>query len=362
MLARLATSQRGFHMRTTIAFSLVTGLVAGLTACSAGMAAAPGAPAPDGGSPGPGGDAAASPAIDGGVVLPTIIDAGGGPLAPPDHGFQIVSPAVDIDPGVEVTYCFYFKTKNTSELAIQKWASHMTSGSHHMIVYLTPTDLETPGTLSTRDCGFGGGGSGPVWTYSAQSADAQSVLPPDDGAGTPVGQIIKANQSGFIQMHYLNASDNVIHAHVELNAYAYADTVRVTPAAPFVTYNTMINLQPASAGMVNGNCTVSPDAKFYVMTTHTHKQGVHTFVKDGALKVFDSTDWEHPGEQPWNAPPFFSFTSGKLTYQCEYMNPTNRLILTGDSAATDEMCMAIGYFFPAVGGKGHLCIDSNMLY
>lgn len=350
-------------MRTTIAFTLVTGLLAGVVACSANVASAPGTP--DGGSP-PGSDASA-PTTDAGIIISPIPTDAGGPLAPPEHGFQIVSSSVDIDPGVEVTYCFYFRTKNTSELAIQKWVSHMTSGSHHMIVYLTPTDLQTPGTLSTQDCGFGGGGGSSVWTYSAQSADAQAVLPPDDGTGTPVGQIIKANQSGFIQMHYLNASDNVIHAHVELNAYAYPDSARVTAAAPFVTYNTKINLQPGSAvapkpGMVNGSCTVSPDAKFYVMSTHTHKQSVHTFVKDGAATVFDSTSWEHPGEQTWNAPPFFSFASGKLTYQCEYMNPTNRLILTGDSAATDEMCMAIGYFFPAVGGKGHLCIDSNMLY
>ena len=346
----------------TIAISLVTALLAGLVACSASVARAPGAPDAGGDGDGGGGHDSSPipPLIDGGVVPPS--DAGG-PLAPPDHGFQIVSSAVDIDPHTEISWCFYFKTRNTSELAIQKWASHMTAGSHDMIVYLTPTDLQTPGTLSTRDCGFSADASGQVWTYSAQSADAQAVLPPDDGAGTPVGQIIKVGQSGFIQMHYLNASDNVIHAHVELNAYAYADTVRVTPAAPFVTYYTAINLAPGSVvapkpGMVSGSCTVAADAKFYVMSTHTHKQGVHTFVNDGAATVFDSTSWEHPGEQTWNAPAFFSFTSGKLNYQCEYKNPTNRLIQTGDSAATDELCMAIGYFFPAIGGKGHLCIDS----
>src|SRR5262249_13149460 len=159
-------------------------------------------------------------------------------------------------------------------------------------------------------------------------------------------------------------TDATIHAHVALNAYAYDDGVQVTPAGPFVTFNGMINLQPGSAvaptmGMVNGTCDMLADAatgkapKFYVMTTHTHKQGVHSFVKDGNTVVFDTTSWEHPGAATWPEIPFYTFTSGKLFYQCEYLNSTNRLIQTGDSAATDEMCMAVGYYFPATGGNGH---------
>jgi hypothetical protein len=185
---------------------------------------------------------------------------GDGTLPPPARGFQIVSPTVDINPGVEVTYCYYFHTPNKAELSIQKWASHMTQGSHHMILFLTPTDQQPPGTLLTSQCGFGSGVIGSAWTYSAQTPDAESALPRDDGHGVPVGQPIKADQSGFLQMHYLNASDEVIHAHVELNAYAYDEGVQVTPAGPFVTYNTTIDIDPGSAvnpsqGMVSGTCT-----------------------------------------------------------------------------------------------------------
>jgi hypothetical protein len=310
--------------------------------------------------------ACASPAgvaPDGG----TVADA----TPPPEHGFQIVTPTVDIKPGVEVTYCYYFRTSNTDDLSIQRWASHMTPGSHHLILYLTQTDQATPGTLTTAQCGISSNGIGPVWTYSAQSADAEARMPADDGDGNPVGQPIKAGQSGFLQMHYLNATDEVIHAHVELNAYAYPDGVEVTPAGPFVTFNRRIDLAPGSptsptTGMVNGSCDVITDngkpAKFYLMTTHTHKQGVHSFVKDGDTTVFDSTSWEHPGATKWNTPPFYMFASGKLTYQCEYSNPNNYRIVTGDSAASDEMCMAVGYYFPATGGTGHFCLNSAMLY
>jgi hypothetical protein len=282
--------------------------------------------------------------------------------------FQISTSPLQIDPKTEISYCYYFRTSNTSDVAIKKWASRMSPGVAEMIVYLTPEKLQEPGSLGTEKCGLASNGVvGPVWTYATQDAEHEVTLPLDDGSGVPVGQPIPAGQYGFIQMHYLNATDAPIMVHVELDAYAYPNGVQVTPAGPFVTLNTQIDLAPAASaqtpttGMVNGSCNVSGDAKFYGMTTYTHKQAVHTFVKDGTTTVFDSMDWKHPGTTAWNTPSFYSFTSGKLTYQCEYSNPNNYRIQYGDNATTQEMCMAIGYYFPAVGGTGHFCLNSLML-
>jgi len=294
------------------------------------------------------------------------VDGDGG-LMPPTRGFQIKSPTIDIDPGKEVTYCYYFHTPNTVDMSIKQWSSHMTPGGEHMVLYLTPTDLQTPGTLSTAQCGITDRSPGPVWTYSAQTEDGGVVLPDDDGSGTPLGQSIKAGHSGFLQVQYLNTTGAAIHAQVELNAYAHDDGVRVTPVGSFFTLNHHIDLLPATPsgptpGTVSGDCTVAPDARFFLMTTHTYKQGVHTFVKDGSTVLFDSTSWAHPGIATWGTPSFYSFTSGKLSYQCEYLNPTTNEIKTGDTAATDEMCMAIGYYFPSDGTAGHFCLNSMMLY
>lgn len=302
-----------------------------------------------------------------------LVDAGAvdGPLAPPAHGFQIVSPSVDVPPGADLTYCYYFRTPNTTDLSIQRWASHMTAGSQFMIVYLTAADMQTPGSLSTTDCGMAKI-VGPIWTYAAISADAETHLPPDDGDGNAVGQPISANHAGFIQMHYLNTTSAVIHAHVELNAYAYADGVPVTSAGSFMAINQRIDIPSGSPtsptnSTVSGTCDVPADSngkipRFYQITTHTYKQGVHTFVKDGTATLFDSTSWDHPGTANWDAPPFYTFTSGQLTYQCEYLNPNIYSITNGNSAATNEMCMAIGYYFPSTAGTGHFCLNSAMLY
>lgn len=302
----------------------------------------------------------------------------GGDQMPPAYGFQLTSPTVDINPGVDITYCYYFQTSNTGELAVQRWASHMTAGVHDMIVYLTTNDQQSPGTMSPADCGIAAHAGGPIWSYAAQTADATATLPDDDGNGTPVGQLVKARQSGFLQIHYLNTGTSVIKAaQVELNAYAYPDGTQVTFAAPFMTFNLNISIMPGSetqpaSGMVNGSCSVPLDStgkplRFFGMTSHTYKQGVHTFVKDGVDMVLDNTDWQHPKTSSWPVTPFYTFKSGTLFYQCEYSNPTDRTIKTGDDATMDELCMMIGFFFPAptegiTRGVGHFCSNSSMIY
>ena len=80
----------------------------------------------------------------------------GSNIDPPARGFQIQSTNIDIQPGQEITYCYYFRTPNTEPMAISKWKSVMTPGSHHMIMFTTSNDLMPPGTVPATNCGFGG--------------------------------------------------------------------------------------------------------------------------------------------------------------------------------------------------------------
>lgn len=304
---------------------------------------------------------------------------GGVSMMPPARGFQLKSStAIDIAPGEDSTYCYYFLTSNTDELWIQRWASHMDAGIHDIVLYLTRTPYQSAGMMPT-DCAIAMNGSGTTWSYAAQTTDGEAQLPSDDGNGNPVGQVVKAAQPGFLQIHVLNTTSSTLHADFALNAYAYPADVQPTPAAPFVTLNLNtgnmgVMVKPGSAasptmGMVNGNCQIpsGQPLHFFGITTYTHKQGIHTFVKDGATTVFDSTSWEHPGTATWTAPPFYTFQGNTLTYQCEYLNENAYTILAGDSVTMQEMCMAIGFFFPAATDStghfiGHFCSDSTMLY
>jgi hypothetical protein len=270
------------------------------------------------------------------------------------HDLELVSPDISIDPGQEVTYCWYFRAKNTKPLAIKHWQSTMTLGSHHLILYTTKDEVMPPGMVST-DCGSMANGLA-VWSYSAQTPEAELRLPSDDGTGKPLAMEIGANQPGFIQMHYNNRSDQVIKAHVVVTADALPDGAVYTRTAAYVTYNGEINIPAGAIGSVASmSCNVPSTSKFWVMTTHAHKQATHTAVKDGATIVFESSDWEHPGTKQWDTA-FYTFASGKLTYECTYNNPRTYPIMDGDSAQYNEMCMASGYFFPAT--KPVFCYDS----
>jgi hypothetical protein len=282
------------------------------------------------------------------------IDASTGGETP---AFTITSKDVTLQPGEEVTYCYYFHTPNTANLAIKKWSSDMQPVSHHVIMFFGSANQPADGTLSANNCGSGI----PIWIYASQTAHGELTMPQDDGAGKPLGMNVPANQAAYLQIHYLNATDAPVTAPVTLNAYAYADGTAYTPTAAYITYNQTIKIMPHEMGHLESRtCNVPAGATFWTVSTHAHKQAVATDIKDGGTMVFSSTDWEHPGAKSWMATPFYKFASNKMTYECTYDNVGDNAALTiesGPSAVTNEMCMGTGYFFPATAAK--FCIDNQ---
>jgi hypothetical protein len=279
----------------------------------------------------------------------TMVDAPG--TASEQPAFTVQSDDITINPGQEITYCWYFHTPNNAAVNIHKFASTMTTGSHHMIMFWGTANQPADGTFDANNCGGISSTSVPAWVYSAQNSPSEVNLPTNDGTGKPLAQIVAAHAPAYFQMHYLNSSDSPIQAHVRLDAYALADGTAFTPTAAYVTYNGNINI-PAGATdyPVSQTCNTVAGAKYWSMSTHVHKHAVKTEVLDGATSVFASTDWEHPGAKRWD-PDFYTFSSGKLTYTCTYTNTTGSPIVDGASAQTNEMCMASGYIFPATDAK-----------
>ncbi len=280
-----------------------------------------------------------------------------GDLAPPPagEGFQLRSPDIVIPKGEEHTYCWYTTVPLTADTGVKKWESQMTPGSHHLIVFMTSTALKPDGTL-VDGCGITGGSGGlgnfPVWSYSAQTPTQSAPMP--DG----VGMEISANQHLYVQLHYLNTTDHDLTVHSTINGWTFKPTDTFMKAAAFVTFNTQIAIPPADPAMTvypfKATCSNTPvGVNFFAMSTHSHRRSHETKVFDGATQILDSTDWEHPtiksyltDTPTWD---FYKF-NGQLSYECDYINDLNQEVRTGDSAATDEMCMAVGYFYPADGG------------
>ena len=286
--------------------------------------------------------------------------SGSGTLEPPVRGFQIKTPDVTIHAGEEITYCYYFKTTNTEAMTIKRWQSAWTAGSHHVILFTTPTLAGTEGAIEPHACGFGGGISNlPSWTYSAQTSPSDMAMPADDGNGVPVGMDIAAHQAAYLEIHYNNIGDEDVMASATINAEAYDAGTVTTKTFAYVTYRSGFTI-PGSAQnfKVTNTCNIPAASKVWLMTTHAHKQAVKTRVLNGTTAstdlVFESTSWEHPGAKRMDNP-YYQFGTGKLTNECTYNNPTATPIEEGSSAKTEEMCMASGYIFPAT--KSTICYD-----
>lgn len=275
-----------------------------------------------------------------------------------DAAFTIQSTDVTLTPGQEVTYCYYFHTPNTAPVAINKWVSDMTPGSHHMI-FFTGGPAHADGLDMTNNCGLGASATNvSQWVFASQTPHSEVDLPSDDGAGKPLAQLIQPNTLGAFQMHYLNTTDNDLTVHVSLSAYKLADSVAYTQTDAYITYNQDITIPPHAMGATaSGTCPTPAGAKFWTVSTHAHKQAVDTKIMDSATMIFDSTDWEHPGAKSWDASPFYSFTGNSLSWTCTYDNTGDNAgstIHAGQSAQTNEMCMATGYYFPSTGPKACL--------
>src|SRR4029077_2558040 len=126
---------------------------------------------------------------------------------------------------------------------------------------------------------------------------------------------------------------------------------------------------------VSGKCTAPVGANFFSMSTHTHKHataawidyihnGVTTeVVHTGPASSYPADqekgsglDWEHPGVGSWASAPFLTVQQGdSFTYSCSYSNTASTPVTVGETAASNEMCMAVTYFFQTSGTGAASC-------
>jgi len=295
--------------------------------------------------------------VDGGAVMPSHGCGQGTSCTPADDlappasadGFQVVlkSGAVTIQPSSEAYYCYYKTIPGNAAIDVGAFQSWMSKGaSHHFITYQATTASAADGTL--QQCpGVAG-----KWVYATSVSGQIIELKMPDG----VGLNMSAGTQLILNMHFANTSSKPLSPVVKLNVL-YAKNVQYQ-AGTMVSFNAGIRVPaagPTGPGTqtVSGRCTAPVGSKFFAITSHTHKHATVTdvnFVNGGQTQnVVHTTDWESPDVGLFYAPDFLQVksTSDSFTYSCSYVNMTNQTVLVGETAATNEMCMAIGYYFPA---------------
>jgi hypothetical protein len=280
----------------------------------------------------------------------------------PYYGFTVATPGIEVAPGTSATYCYYFHSPNTSTLGVKRWASTMTPGVHHLILFATydtnwnPSERQPPGSLTQIPCGFDEGGGNAAWVYAAHDPAQELLLPTDDGSGTPLAVEVTPSQPMFVQMYVLNNGANPLTASALLMADALAPADNYTKSATYLAANLTFSIPtPASGFPVQQTCMAPPGAKFWWFSTRTHHFAVESRIQDASSPLVVSTDWEHPATATFGPPAFYSFSASGMTYRCSYDNPTGAPIHSGESETSNEACIGVGYFFPAA--RPSLCIN-----
>jgi hypothetical protein len=272
-------------------------------------------------------------------------------LAPPADGagIQVAIPpgSVTVQPGQEQFLCYYKSLPGSAEVdvgAFQSWMSP--ESSHHFIAFQTGAGVlgsagnQPDGTLVT--CGFGTG----TWLYATSVAGEVIELDMPQGVGLPLA----AGSQIILNMHFINTTTEPLQPELKLNLL-YAQNIQYKAGA-MVSFNTGIDVPPDGTQTVSGTCTAPVGSNFFAMTTHTHKHATLAqvnYISGGqTMNIVNTTDWEHPDVGLWNAPNFLTVKQGdSFTYSCSYQNNSAQAVTVGETAATNEMCMSIGYYFPA---------------
>lgn len=290
--------------------------------------------------------------------------ATGGTMPPPAEGFQVTSPPITVEPGQDVTWCWYFRTPNQATLAVKRFASQLGPAARGVVFFTTtengrPAERRPAGDVSIAGCELYTGTTRPNWRYAGYGASDALDFPTDDGQGRPVAMEIEPTSAGVLMMHFKNEGTTPVTSRVTLAAEGLDDPI-YTPTATLLSYDATIAIPAYGSGYgVMKDCAVPAGAQFWSLTTFAHKRAVHTAVIDGQDVPFASTDYAQPGRFVRTTPPFLGFAAGAMRTQCAYESPLGFIVRTGPSQQSDEQCLGIGYFFP--GTTPRLCHNGYVL-
>lgn len=278
-------------------------------------------------------------------------------------GFLVQAPKLTVPAGEAVTFCYYFRSANTSTIGVRRWSSTMDAAIGYLIVHSAidgsgnPVERQPPGTLSSS-CGLFSGAGNPGWLHAAYGAAGELVMPADDGNGIPLAMEIAAGLPMVMQMRIVNPTAGSITASAALQAEGLPIGTIYTRTASYLALNTNIVIPPIATGVTFAQaCPTPAGSKFWAFSTRTHRLGTFARVRRGGQELVNTDDWQQPRTTLLAAPGFIEFPPFNMGYECTYANPTGAIVTFGEDELSDEQCIGIGLYFPAT--RPAICINSS---
>jgi hypothetical protein len=288
--------------------------------------------------------------------VPGVTDAGSdaAPDIPPGT-FQVEWGPLTVAPGTEDVRCVVMRLGNQLPAKIHQIHNELGALSHHYIIYTSP---ETEEQLEPAPCSSIQNLIDPsngLPLMITQKAEELLTLP--DG----VAFVFEAEQMLRLELHYINASDQPVDAHVVSTFTSIAESQFQHAADLLFIGNPDIEI-PAGESMTLGPTYIPmypdfTDAKFFGFTGHQHQWGTNVTVAmaEGELGpdnlVYDLPDfnWDEP-ETVYHDPPLSFPAGGGFRFTCDWTNQSNSTVGFGEGV-NDEMCFFWAYYYPATGIK-----------
>jgi hypothetical protein len=173
---------------------------------------------------------------------------------------------------------------------------------------------------------------------------------------------MKAHQVLMLQTHYINSTTAPLDAKVRAS-FTTAPADQLMQRAGFlIFYDPFIYLPPQAMASSGIRCDMTGDITLVSAYSHYHQRGMNmqVWLDPSAAAPTDtafyaSNNWEHPQEFRGPMP----IRKGSiLRMQCNYQNLDSVDVFQGPNAATSEMCVFAGIYYPALPGDFDFC--SNM--
>lgn len=271
-------------------------------------------------------------------------------------------------PGLETHWCQYVKLPDAVDAAHAgdgitataiRWSWQ---NAHHWALYRTLPTLPTTVSLNEPfDCFLPG-----AMQYAAVSSlvlagneSGEQAFPTGTGFAFKPGEVV------LVQLHSINTQDRPVMARLNVEIEIAEPKDVPNPLGLIQFYDPYIVAEPQGPSTAQMRCRIPQDMTVLFGTTHQHQRGagVEVFVDpptgERATNPFvTSQDWEHPVTA--NAPLQLTADSHVRT-RC-HMAGDGKPAYQGQNKLTDEMCMFIGYYYPAIpGDQGALfenCVDN----
>ena len=283
----------------------------------------------------------------------------GGPSGPPGSILQTVSFQMKetVAPGQEVFKCQLVSLPN-----VNAWMVHgehdYTPGSHHMLLFTTDYTSIPTGADQVQTCYEGA--SANVMShvrglmYGAQTPTGSEDFPPS------VGLVTSPNQILLFQVHYINATPAPINAEVNVHLTLDSGNDVLTNAGVMFFYDPFIDVPAGAKAKASMRCLIPRDITLLSAQSHYHARGVgySAFLDADATHLapsafYTSGSWSSPALMTMNTP---IKGGSRVRFECEYDNSSGtQEYFQGPSAATNEMCMFIGTYYPDLGALDDFC-------